>query len=356
MRIIQSDAVGALVSERLKMTSDFIDKLEGLAEFGRHIASFECPCSEKHLIGSLARYMLDQVPNAELPALYESYIGKADTLVSGLLNQGDLIEVEDAETGARLLALRAPAACALSQTRILVLGIVPLGSDSLPSVYRVARHLKGYSRILTVENSTASLNDLRAVGYVIISETEWAQLPEQLSARLHVGSYTSRFRTDNSAGHVEGLRVLDSERAVTHYMSRWIGKPPRDGDFVARRQKRYGNDSWAFVRLRNLEPASLIDFPTKNFPFRACDEAWHLQQALDHELGRPQRYQTRPDASGAVDLLFFSPIPQWAHRRLASLGDQVEIPNCLLALRFPSADVLKAEITFIELRMWLAPL
>jgi hypothetical protein len=352
MRIIQSDALGALVSERLRTTSDFISNLEGLAEFGRHVASFECPCSERHLVGSLARYMLDQVSSAEVPALYESYLGKAGTLVSGLLDQGDLIEVEGAENGARLLALRAPAACALSKTRILVLGIVPLGSDSLPSAYQPARQLKGYSRVLTVENSTAGLNDLHAAGYVIISETEWAQLPEQLSARLHVGFYTSRFRTDNSAGHVEGLRVLDSERAVTHYMSRWIGKPARDGDFVARRQKRYGNDSWAYVRLRNLEPASLIDFPTKNFLFRACDEAWHLQ----HELGRPQRYQVRPDAGGLVDLLFFSPIPQWAQRRLASLGEQVEIPNCLLAFRFPSADVLKAEITFIESRMWLAPL
>ena len=356
MRIIQSDALGSLVSERLRTTGDFMDKLEGIAEFGRHVASFECPCNDRHLVGSLARYMFDQVPIAAQQGLYESYIDKADTLVSGLLNQGDLIEVEDAESGSRLLALRAPAACALSQNKILVLGIVPLGSDSLPSRYRATRQLKGYSRILTVENSTASLNDLRAAGYVVVSESEWAQLPEQMNARLHVGFYTSRFRTDNSAGHVEGLRVLDPERAVTHYNSRWIDKPSRDGDFVARRQKRYGNESWAFVRLGNFEPTSLIDFPTKNFPFRACDEAWHLQQAIDHEMGRPQRYQTRRDANGLFDLLFFSPIPQWAHRRLASLGDQVEVPNCLLAYRFPSANILKTEITFVESRMWLAPL
>ena len=134
-----------------------------------------------------------------------------------------------------------------------------------------------------------------------------------------------------------------------------MAKAEGDGDFVARRQRKYGNEAWAFVRLRQTEPVALLDLPTKAFTFRACDEAWHLQQALDHELGHPQRYKVT-SLNDEVLLQFFSPIPQWAHRRFTSLGDQVNSSECLLAYSFQSADIAAAEIKFAETRMWLAPL
>jgi hypothetical protein len=356
MKIIRAEVVGYLVSQYLRMPSDFINRLEGQAELARHVASFECPCSERRLVGSITAYLRDHLPAdpfAGNPGLYRE---QAEKLVSGLLVHGDLIEIEDAESGSGLLALRAPAVCALSKNMVIVLGIAPLGSDSLPEKYRTERKLKGYARILTIETATSVLNDLRAVGYVIISETEWAQIPEQLSARLHVASYTARFRTDTTVGQIEGLRVLDTERPATHYNSRWVSPAIHDGDFIARRQKKYGNEGWAFVRLRDLEAVSLLDLPTRNFPFRACDEAWHLQQAIDHEAGRPQRYRVIHSTNSEVGLQFFSPIPQWAHRRLTSLGDQVEATNCLLEYRFPTAKTADGEIKFVETRMWLAPL
>jgi hypothetical protein len=356
MKIIRAEAVGYLVSQYLKLPSDFINRLEGQAELARQIASFECPCSERQLVGSITGYLRDHLPTDEFAGNPGFYRGQAEKLVSGLLVHGDLIEIEDAESGSGLLALRAPAVCILSKNMVIVLGIAPLGSDSLPEAYRTVRELKGYARILTVENATSVLNDLRAVGYVIISETEWAQIPEQLNARLHVASYTARLPTDTTVGQIEGLRVLDTERPATHYNSRWVSPAIHDGDFIARRQKRYGNEGWAFVRLRDLEAISLLDLPTRNFPFRACDEAWHLQQAIDHEAGRPQRYRVINSASCEVGLQFFSPIPQWAHRRLTSLGDQVEAQNCLLEYRFPTVETADAEIKFIETRMWLAPL
>ena len=356
MRIIQAEAVGDLVSQRLEMPSNFINSLEGQAEFTRHVASFECPSSQRHLVGCVARYLHDHLPTDQHATAQNSFTEQAEMLVSGLLDHGDLIEVEDTENGSGLLALRAPAACALSKNTIIVLGIAPLGSNSLPSTFGTACKLKGYARFLAVEDSTSALNDLRAVGYVIISETEWAQLPEHLNARVHVSSYTARFQTNTTVGQIDGLRVLDTERPVTHYNSRWLGSAIRDGDFIARRQKRYGNEGWCFVRLRDLEAVSLLDLPTRNFPFRACDEAWHLQQAIDHEAGRPQRYRVVVVDDGGAVLQFFSPIPQWAHRRLTALGEQVVTPSCLLAYRFPSAELVAAEINFVETRMWLAPL
>lgn len=356
MRIIQTGVVDELVSRRLGIPGSFSNSLEGLADFARHVASFECPCSERHLIGSLARYLSGTQASEFKPDTSGPYIELAGKLVDGLLDHGDLIEVTDAESHSRAIALRAPAACALSRHRVIVLGIVPLGSDSLPAKYRASREMKGYARILAVQESATVLNELHAAGYVVISESEWAQLPDQLNAKLHLSSYTSRFKTDVSVGHIEGLRVLDAERPVSHYKSRWTDRPDHDGDFVARRQRQYGNESWAFVRLLNSEPISLIDFPTKNFAYRACDEAWHLQQAIDSQGGHPQRYKVVPLDSGEVQLRFLSPIPQWAHRRLTSLGEQVDAPDCLLAYCFPSVAVASDEAHFVETRMWLSPL
>lgn len=356
MRVIPASALVDLVSRRLGTPTRFTESFEGMAEFARHVASFDCPCSERHLIGSLTRLLLPQHPEGEARPSLDLVREQAEKLVEGMLDHGDVIEVDDVESDARLLALRAPAACALSKHKVILLGIVPGGSDSLPTHYRAKRRLKGYSRILTVDDSAATLNDLHTCGYVVVSETEWRQLPEQLNAKLHVAFYTSRFRLDNTVGHVEGLRVLDSARSVLHYKSRWVAKPGGDDDFIARRQRKYGNEAWAFVRLRQAEPVALLDLPTRAFAFRACDEAWHLQQALDHQSGHPQRYKAVTLANDELVLQLFSPIPQWAHRRFISLGEQVNCSGCLIAYRFPSTEVAAAEIKFAESRMWLASL
>ena len=293
MRIIQASTVAELVSVRLGMPGNFFDSLEGMAEFARHVASFDCPCSERHLIGSLTRLLLPQYSDGDTRQSLDLVREQAEKLVEGLLDYGDLIEVEDADSGSRLIALRAPSACALSKNKVIVLGIVPWGSDSLPVPYRMKRELTGYSTILTVEDSTTALNDLHSSGYVLISETDWRSTARTAQRKAPLGVlHFYGFRSDNAVGHVEGLSVLDSERSVLHYKSRWAATPANDGDFVARRQRKYGNDAWAFVRLRQKEPVALLDLPTRGFAFRACDEAWHLQLAIDYELGHPQRYKS----------------------------------------------------------------
>jgi hypothetical protein len=356
VKIISASDITDLVSNRLGTSADFTESLEGMSEFARHVASFDCPCSERHLVSSLARLLQHRYLDREVRESREHAREQAERLVEGLLDHGDLLEIDDAENDSRLIVLRAPAVCALSNREVILLGIMPFGSDSLPTHYRAKRQLKGYSRILTVEDSAATLNDLHATGYVVVSESEWRQYPEQLNSKLHLAFYTSKFRFDTTVGHVDGLRVLNSDKSVLHYKSRWGDHPHFDGDFIARRQRRYGNEAWAFVRLRQTEPVALLDLPTRAFAFRACDEAWHLQQAIDHELGHPQRYRAITLATDEVILQFFSPIPQWAHRRFMSLGVQVNYPDCLIAYSFPSSGIAAAETKFAQTRMWLAPL
>jgi hypothetical protein len=59
-----------------------------------------------------------------------------------------------------------------------------------------------------------------------------------------------------------------------------------------------------------------VDMPLLETRWRGCDEAWHLQQAIDSSLGHPQLYARRKGtAKETVVVDLFSPVPNWARRR-----------------------------------------
>jgi hypothetical protein len=100
-------------------------------------------------------------------------------------------------------------------------------------------------------------------------------------------------------------------------------------------------------------PTRFLDLPLLSNQWRGCDEALHLQAALDHELGRPQVMQLEPLA-GSTDrrLRLYSPVPLWAQRRLDCFGRRDMVKGCLFAYRLPEADALQ-ETDFLGQAMWL---
>lgn len=344
MRTTTRNEVVQIASSYLGLSSSFLGSVEGLAAFARRVASYKAPCTELFL----RRSLLELVKGLEDD---EAAREKLEPVIEGLLDQGDLLEVEDQESDSLLLTLRAPSVLRLSPTKILLLGLLREGSDPLPAEFRPSLSLHGYARTLTVDDASAALGRLHMSGFLIISEEEWSSVPARQEARRLLDSYLLRFRTDTPVGHLEGLRILDRRQPVTYYNGRWESEHFPDGDFVAKRQRKYGNESWCFVRLRDGIAHALVDLPTQGFRYRACDEAWHLQQAIDYEAGAPQRYRVREQ--GVLE--FFSPIPQWAHRRWDLVGEQTSRPGCLFAYRFPT-EAIETEVSFAETRMWLAPL
>jgi hypothetical protein len=345
--VTQNDVIESS-SSHLGLSSSFLSSLEGLAAFARRVASYKAPCTEWFL----RRSLLELVRGLEDDEVARN---KFEPVVEGLLDQGDLLEVEDAESDSLLLALRAPSALGISPTKILLLGLLPEGSDPVPSEFRDRLSLHGYARLLAVDESADALRKLHMSGYLIISEEEWGLPPARQDAQKFLDSYLLRIRTDTPVGHLEGLRILDRRRPVTYYNGRWESQHFPDGDFVARRQRRFGNESWCLVRIRDGVAQALLDFPTKNFRYRACDEAWHLQQAIDCVAGTPQRFRVRKIGAQEHVVEVFSPIPLWAHRRWNLVAEQTSMPGCLFAYRFPT-EALETEISFAETRMWLAPL
>jgi len=348
MKILSRSEVVDASSSHLGLFSSFLESVEGLAAFARRVASYQTPCTEFFL----RRSLVELVAGLEDK---EAAREKFEPVIEGLLDQGDLLEVEDADNESLLLSLRAPSALHISRTKILLLGLLPEGSDPLPSEFQSDLTFRGYARLLTVEDSTEALAKLHMAGFLIISEEEWSQSPAPMDAKKHLESYLNRLRTDTPVGHLEGLRILDQRRPVSYYSGRWESQHFPDGNHVARRQRKYGNESWCFVRIRDGIAHALLDFPTKHFRYRACDEAWHLQQAIDSVAQSPQRYRVRETSEQDRVLELFSPIPQWAHRRWNLVGEQTSRPGCLFAYRFAS-EAIETEISFAKTRMWLSPL
>jgi hypothetical protein len=86
--------------------------------------------------------------------------------------------------------------------------------------------------------------------------------------------------------------------------------------------------------------------------WRGCDAAWHLQIAIDHCNGAPQKYRHRPAPGGAI-LDFFSPLPVWARRRLMVIGKMEPNDRALFSYFVPDRE-LAAEEEFLQQRLWLA--
>ena len=72
---------------------------------------------------------------------------------------------------------------------------------------------------------------------------------------------------------------------------------------------------------------------------------------MDSCLGTPQRYR-RQDAGNQVRLDFFSPLPQWAERRLMILGRPVDPDRSLMSYQLPRAEI-DGEESFLKKELWL---
>jgi hypothetical protein len=104
------------------------------------------------------------------------------------------------------------------------------------------------------------------------------------------------------------------------------------------------------VELHAGEVGRLLDLGKE---WRGCDEAWHLQMAIDAEKGVPQQYRLSDLGPGKAALLeFFGPLPQWAQRRIDVVAERVRSPGTLLAYRLAreEADGLRP---FLEENLWV---
>ncbi|MBS1982549.1 MAG: hypothetical protein JST16_00140 [Bdellovibrionales bacterium] len=317
--------------------------VEVLAALLRRAASFQCPCSARALVQSVAETLQGLVTIDDLPDTIDRVLDK-------LLAYGDLTEVKATEKGAAVYTAP-PTFVTLASGRTLVLGVCPESVDWLPASIRAKLAYNGHVRSFSRgDGSVGSL--LRDAGYYELPHKLWLQAPKSVPAEQVYERYIARQQDTGRLVEPTGITILDQSRPVGFYKGRW--RPAAGtGRFVARREQRYGAPLWSFLTLKDGHMTSLVDLPVEGTVLRACDEAWWLQAAIDAYNGTPQ-YAELLAVSGSdnVRLRFFGPLPRWAQRQLDVIGAPEQVKGALFSYNIPKAD-LEFIRDFLAQHLWM---
>ncbi|XXF79750.1 hypothetical protein P2318_08310 [Myxococcaceae bacterium GXIMD 01537] len=323
---------------------------EGLAGALRRAASYLCPCSAATLVRAVVRPLRGLVPDLD----------KAEELIEetleAMIAHGDLLEqpeVQGDAPSARVLLYAAPASFVMRQSGLVVLLGVAAGQLSpLPS--ELERHIQylGHVRRLAPSSREDLRSELRQLGLLELTSDAWLKGPKLGAASQFVAANNRALDGVAPSRDIPGLLLLDPTKPVRYYRGRWAEPKAQTGRFVARRQQAYGADLWCYVRLNNGQPERMVDLPQQGSRWRGCDEAWHLQMAIDAHRGSPQQFRVGPSVGDAVVLELFSPVPAWARRRWDAIGEPMPSTGSLFTYLIPKTEI-DEERRFAREALWL---
>jgi len=351
MRRLTAEQVHAHKIRELGLDTDALDltTAEGLAGALRRAASYLCPCSAATLVRSVVRPLRGLVPDLD----------KAKELVEetleAMIAHGDLLEQPEIHEGApsaRMLLYAAPASFVARQSGLVVLlGVAADQLSPLPAELELRIQYLGHVRRLTPSRAEDLRSELRQLGLLELTSDAWLKGPKPGTASQAVAASDRALDVVAPSRDIPGLLLLDPTKPVRYYRGRWTELKSQTGRFVGRRQQAYGADLWCYVQLSNGQPERMIDLPQRGSRWRGCDEAWHLQMAIDAQRGSPQRFRIAPSGD-AVVLEFFSPAPAWARRRWDAIGEPVPSAGSLFAYRIPNVEI-EEERRFAREALWL---
>jgi hypothetical protein len=352
MRRLTAEQVHAQRLVELGLDPDSVDLTTptGLAGALRRAASYLCPCSAATLVRAVVGPLRGLVPDLD----------KAQELVEetleAMIAHGDVLEhpeVQGETSSSRMLLYAAPASFVVRQSGlVLLLGVT---SDHLsPLPIELARRIQylGHVRRLSPSTGEDLRSELRQLGLLELTFDAWLKGPARETASQHVAARDLALNAVAPSRDIPGLLLLDAARPVQYYRGRWVDPKAQTGRYVARRRQAYGADLWCYVQVSNGQPERMIDLPQRGSRWRGCDDAWHLQMAIDAQRGSSQRFRVTPSVGDAVVLEFFSPVPAWARRRWDALGEPVPSTGSLFAYRIPKAEI-DEERRFARDTLWL---
>ena len=332
----------------------FIDDVL-LAALLRRTAGHHCPCSRATLRASVLDSLQMLSKDTDEMSLYE----QIEIVIEGLIAGGDLIELNDVVTydpeakGTWVFAAP-PSFVVRPSGSIFLLGIVPDQDVFLPESLASRISYVGLTRIISPMPSEDLPGELSEQGMQQLSQDTWLKSPRAERPEDLLKRFKRQLAEQPPSGVVNDLQIMDQSQSITYYRGRWTSPGEQTGTFVAKRPQEFGNAIWCFAELKAGAVVRLLDLPLKKSRWRGCDVAWYLQMAIDHCNQTPQLYRCRHEDHG-VRLDFFSPLPQWSHRRLMILGRTVQRKNSLMSYQLPSTEAATEE-AFLQNRLWLSRL
>lgn len=318
----------------------------------RRSAGLLCPCTKRTILKNIIQGLDGVVP--DLDDLRDDI----DEITDLLIAHGDLLEHNDITPDSprtEMVISRAPLAFIKRKSgACIILGVAPDDRPVLPDFLLEKIQPNSFNRVI-MSGVVPNLSEhLLGLGFIELPYKAWSNLPSITKPDMHLASLQGHLSSPKAhvSDSIEGLRILDPATPVDFYPDRWIKPTDQTGHFVARRTQAYGADLWCYVELNQGKPKRFLDLPLMGSRWRGCDEAWHLQAAVDAVQGNPQIYRIREGMKGYRILDLFSPIPSWAQRRWVMAGIPVLKHRCLLSYRFHSAEIGE-EISFANEHLWM---
>ena len=282
-----------------------------------------------------------------LRAIDEDFEIRVEDILDGLVAHGDLLELSDVTTleedvkGTWLFAAP-PAFVMRASGSALLVGLTADDALPLPDEVKERVREQGAARFLDPDGDEDISAYLIDVGLRPLSQESWLRPPKRETADQLIATLDARLAQQNRSGDIEEMRILDDTHEARRYRDRWRPAKSQTGNFIIRRPQAYGADLWAYAELAAGKPVKLVDLPGINSRWRGCDVAWRIQMASDALRNRHQTYR-RTEVSDGVRLDFFSPIPDWARRRLSVFGQILEPDGCLLSFLVRTQDADEEE-------------
>jgi hypothetical protein len=352
MRRLTAEQVHAQKIREIGLDPDALDLAtpEGLAAALRRAASYLCACSAATLVRAVVRPLRGLVPDLDKTKEL------AEDTLDAMVAHGDILEqpdLQDRGLSARMLLYAAPASFVVRQSGLVVL--LGIATDHLsPLTPELELRIQYLSHVRRLRPSTKSedlRNELRQIGLLELTSDAWLKRPKPSTASQAVTASDRALDIVAPSRDIPGLLLLDPMKPVHYYPGRWTEPKAQTGRFVARRQQAYGADLWCYVQLTNGQPERMIDLPQRGSRWRGCDEAWHLQMAIDAHRGGAQHFRVTLSGDTAI-LEFFSPTPAWARRRWDAIGEPVPSARSLFAYRIPNEEI-DEERRFACEALWL---
>lgn len=323
--------------------------VEAIAAALRRTAGFLCPCPQRTLVQTVVEPLEKVVSNED--QFYEV----VENTLEAMITYGDLLEeyeVAAVERSSRssLLYASPPSFVWRDSGTVFLIGIAPDHASPLPERLTTRIDYLNHIRRLSPESGENLRRDLKQLGLTELTMDVWCKkAPPHETSNEHLRRLSSKLKP--TSGLIEGLKILNSAKPVTHYRRRWEEAKTQTGRFVGRRPQVYGNDAWCYIELVQGQAMNLLEFPTTNSRLRGCDEAWQMQLAIDAERGQPQRFKVRPAMYSSV-VEFYSPLPMWATRRWDIAGEPITTTSGLVAYKFAASEISE-EIKFMQRELWL---
>jgi len=349
--IARADALG-IIGRNLQAVPEQAEgglSVAFIAQALRRAVHILAPCPRHELEQAVVRSFCMFVAEAE------ELQTKISAILELLISYGDILEMrpfqDDPWSVASIILRPAPPSFVVRRNgTIIILGVAGDDISPLPGAWNARMTYHGVLRTIQPErgeNVTALLSD---IGMLQLTEKMWLHFPEARMAKQYLSDWSENLAQASASTPIEELLVIRTSQSPTYYAGRWVAPGRGDsGMHVARRPQKYGSPLWCLVDLDDGILLRFLDLASFANRERSCDLAWRVQMAMDAVIGTPQAVRVRE--SSVLD--FFSPLPSWAERRLAVVGEREPPYRCLFSYRMPDKDV-EDSLLFLKDHLWIA--